>query len=541
MSILLPISPLLNQSLGSAEAVQTAVFQLAAFETPAQVEPVVRAIHDALQPHREAIETVTGSDGETRRQELRFFDGLTATDDPAAIRLALAELTTRPGALRLLQDSPRVSGLIGQVATGMGIDTSRIRAQHIEWVAGPQGNGAPHMGPLGHINYWLSSLTAPGNWGAWAAGLGGLVTAAGFQSLPAVMASGLFLGGAIYGRAHRSAAIKRLVEAATQGPLNYETIARFFTSFKRVVPTSSPLDVPGPTDPVEAVRRSAAVGGDPKRSLLATAQVITDFLNFGSAAVEGLKQNPDSELYDRLAQAIGLGVLSRIHWQPILLNASVLDRVAEYKRQGKNVIFVGNHRSHLDILLAVALLRDFRIRFVAKASLGKVPVLKDILRLADHHLVDPGGDIQRLKKVLTWGRRMFEKGLSPFFFIEGTRMDTDGEEVGLRPPTIGAAHLASLHAETTVIVPLVSYGFGHMLRKDEGKAAREGTRLHQPTVTSFLEPIDVSTFLNEGESNLSREQEMRMNAMVWERMWLELASIQAYMNDLAVQAAAQAA
>lgn len=537
MCALLPLSPLVTPQLASVADVERALFQLSTF-SPAnqtQVEPALRQIHETIRPHREALETVRGPDGETHHRDLRFFDGLTS-NDTAAARLALSELTMNPGALRLLQDSPQVSGLIGQVASGMRIDTTHIRAQHVDWLAGPQGSGAPHMGLWGHINYWMSSLTAPGNWGAWAAGLGSLA-AVGFQSLPAVMVSGLFLGGAIYGRAHRSAVKKRLVEAAAQGPLNYETIARFFTSFGGAVPTASLLEVPGPTDSVETIRRSAAQGGKPERSRLATLQVITDFLNLSSATVDGLKGASSGEVYDRLAQAIGLGALSRIYWQPIILNASLLDRIAEYKQQGKNIIFVGNHRSHLDILLAVALLRDFGIRFVAKASLGKVPELKDILRLADHHLVKPEGDVQRLKKVLTWGARMFAKGLSPFFFIEGTRMDTDGEEVGLRPPTIGAAHLAALHAENTVIVPLVSYGFGQMLRKNEGKAAREGTMLHQPIVTSLLEPIDVSTFLDGGSKKLSREQEIRMNALIWERMWMELASIQAYMNDLAVQAA----
>lgn len=544
MGSFLQISPLVASPVLSATDVERALFQISTFQTTDQIGAAIDAIVQAVAPHREEIEMVTAKDGKVHKRELRFFEGLSHQNEAVAIRLGLAEIASRPGAVRILAESPDVTRMIGETAAGLGIDVSRVREQHREWMSGTQGIGAPQMGLVGQVNYWLSSLAVPKNWALWAATLGGLM-GAGFESFPALAAAGAFLGGVLYGKAHRSAAQAGLIEAAAQDPLSYETVAGFFRSYSRVIPTTEPLAASGPTNAVEAVRRSAAVAGVPERNRLATAQVVTDFLNLGSVAVEGLKlenlleklmEDKSGTLYNRLAAAIGLGVLSRIHWQPTILNASVLDRVAEYKRQGKNVIFVANHRSHLDILLAVALLRDFSIRFVAKEELGKVPVLKDILKFAEHFLRENDS----MMKMVRWGLDMFKKGRSPFFFIEGTRRDTRGrqEEIGMLTPHIGAVHLASLDPENTVIVPMVSYGFGRMLPKSESQAAREGTMLYQPTITSLLEPIEVWHHVTAGPPNKERrDQEERLNSLIWERMWMELSSIQAYMNHMAVEAA----
>jgi len=545
MTTLLPLSQLFPCQLQTTLDVERTLSTLGAFQSVSEVAPALETIHAAIEPHRDAISTITARDGTTRRKELRFFDGLTSGDD-SQIRLALAELGTRPMALTLLQQDPRAAKLMVEAGAGIRIETSSVREHHLRW-SGPSGVGAPDLSALGQLNYWLSSLTAPRNWALWGTGAslaveGALWASNGQPPVGALATSATLLGGALYGHLHREAAKTRLVNFAEQQPMSFEAVSAFFQSYGRVLPTDAPFRLSsGSSDVLEAIRKSAAGSGTPHQSRLVTLRLITDFLNLGSAAVKGLKksiaQDPTGKLYDQMAQAIGLGVLSRLRWQPIIFNAHILDQIAELKRQGKNVLFVGNHRSHLDILLAVALLVTMGIRFAAKKELQGMPTLGDILSLANHFIVDDN-DPDSLAKMVDWGTLMFQLGLSPYFFIEGTRSDTRArsEELGMSSPKIGAAHLAARHAKNTVVVPMVSYGFGRMLPKSEKQALEEGVMLHQPTVTSLLEPIHAADFLDEDPA-LSMQEEARFNAIVWNRMSAELRAIQAYMNYLAVQAA----
>ncbi|HSA59508.1 MAG TPA: lysophospholipid acyltransferase family protein [bacterium] len=547
MSLLLPLSPHLTLPLCSAVDLQRALFQASTFSDIAAVHGALEGVANAIQPHRSALEHSVSSKGVTFRREMRYFDHLLSRDSEGS-RLALSEIAMHPKALELLlHQSPQTARNLAETAAGIAVDATGIREAHLNWLQVPlNGPGDSPLTAWGQITYWLSSLAAPANWLSWTSAASMAVESAywagsGQTPTTAFAASSALLAGALYGMAHRKSAKNRLVEAARRAPLDFESARGFLESFNRLIPANTPsLDGSGNPDVIESIRKSSALGGVPNLSLPTTLQVIADFLNFGSATVQGLGAPGSSkDLYNRLAQAIGFGTLSRTRWQPTVLNAHRMEQIAEYRRQGKKVIFVGNHRSHLDILLAVALLRDFDIRFVAKSELLKVPVLGDILRMADHFTVDREHDDRRLEKVSAWGVRTFEKGLCPFFFIEGTRMDTPlrREEVGIRPPEIGAAHLAAQFPNDVVIVPVVSYGFGRLLRKEESlDAVLEGTMRHQPTVTSILEPIEVWNLLD-ADPALSKDEEIRLNSLLWNRMWAELSRIQAYMNDLSAKAA----
>jgi 1-acyl-sn-glycerol-3-phosphate acyltransferase len=544
MPLFLPLSPNVSSQLASELDLQRALFQVSTFTSMDQAQGALTAVADAVRPYRSGLEQTVSSKGTTFRREMRYFDFLLNGNADGA-RLALSEIAMHPKALKLLCQSPDTLETVANAATSMKVDAEDIRRDHLEWLDTPLGgHDSSPLSAWGQVSYWLSGLSSPRNWANWLFGASlapelAYWAATGHAPTNLLAISSAALLGALYGMGQRNSAKQKLYATAAQAPLNFDAVRGYFESFNHLIPRSSPLTVPeNDADVIENIRRSSASGGVPKPSIPATFRLATDFLSLGSVTVQGLKQSPSKEVYNRLAQAIGLGTLSRTHWQPVVLNAERLEQIAEYRRQGKNVIFVSNHRSHLDILLAVALLRDFDIRFVAKDDLLSIPVLGDILRLADHFTVDREHDDKRLDKVKAWGVDMFHKGLSPFFFIEGTRLDTPNrrEEVGMRPPEIGAASLAAMFAKNTVIVPIVSYGFGSLLRKDELKALSQGTMLHQPTMTSILEPIDVSQVLDEDPS-LSEREEVRLNSLLWGRMWHELALIQAYMNDLMVRAA----
>lgn len=538
MPLFLPLSPNVSTQLASELDLQRALFQVSTFTSMDQAQGAINAVADAVRPYRSGLEQVVKGTT-TYRKEMRYFDFLRNGNADGA-RLALAEIAMHPKTLKLLCQSPDTLETVANAANNMKVDAEDIHSDHLEWLGAPLGGPASSpLNALGRVTYWLSGIASPKNWLAWssAASLApefAYWAATGQVPSGFLAASSAALGLALYGIGHRNSAKQKLYATAEKTPLNFDAVRGYFESFNKVIPNAAALSLPANDgDVVEAIRKSSAGHGSPTLSIPATFRLATDFLSLGSVTVQGLKRSPSKDVYNRLAQAIGLGTLSRTHWQPVVLNAERLEQVAEYRRQGKNVIFVSNHRSHLDILLAVALLRDFDIRFVAKDDLLSIPVLGDILRLAEHFTVDREHDDKRLDKVMAWGVDMFHKGMSPFFFIEGTRLDTPNrsEEIGMRPPEIGAATLAAMFAKNTVIVPIVSYGFGSLLRKSELKALSQGTMLHQPTMTSILEPIDVSQVLD-ADPALSEREEVRLNSLIWGRMWRELSLIQAYMNDL---------
>ncbi|HEX5037801.1 MAG TPA: lysophospholipid acyltransferase family protein [bacterium] len=543
MPLLLPLSPNVSPQLTSTLDLQRALFQVSTFTSMDQAQGAIDAVAAAVRPYRSGLEQVVKGTT-TFRKEMRYF-GFLGNGNADGARLALAEIAMHPKTLQLLCQSPDTLEIVANAAGNMKVDAEDIHTDHLKWIGAPSGGSDDSpLSAWGQVTYWLSGIASPKNWLAWASAASlapefGYWASTGQTPTGFLAASSAVLAGALYGMKHRNSAKQRLYAAAAQSPLNFEAVWGYFGSFNRVIPTADPLPIAANDgDVIETIRRSSAAGGKPKLSIPSTLRLATDFLSLGSATVEGLKKSASKDVYNRLAQAIGVGTLSRTGWQPTILNAERLEQVAEYRRQRKNVIFVSNHRSHLDILLAVALLRDFDIRFVAKDDLLSIPVLGDILRLAEHFTVDREHDDKRLDKVMAWGVDMFHKGMSPFFFIEGTRLDTPNrsEEVGMRPPEIGAATLAAMFPKNTVIVPIVSYGFGSLLRKSEMKALSQGTMLHQPTMTSILEPIDVSQVLD-ADPALSEREEVRLNSLLWGRMWRELSLIQAYMNDLMAKGA----
>lgn len=508
-----------------------------------QAQSAMDAVAAAVAPYRTGLEQVVRGTT-TYRKEMRYF-GFLQNGNADGARLALAEIANHPRTLELLCQSPDTLEIVAKTASTVNVDVEEIQKQHLDWVRGPLGSATSPLSAWGRICYWLSGIAAPKNWAVLSSAASmapELAYWAATGQAPAISlaTSSALLAGALYGMAHRNVASKKLYEAAQKGPVDFNDARAYFESFNQFVPRSSlATNAMSQRDVIEAIRKSSAPGGTPEASRLAIARLASDFLSLGSVTVKGLKAHPASEdIYNRLAQAIGLGTLANAHWQPTILNTQRLERIAEYRRQGKKIIFVANHRSHLDILLAVSLLPNFNVRFVAKDDLLKVPVLRDIVRLAEHFPVDRKNDDQRLDKVIAWGTEMFRRGVSPFFFIEGTRMDTPDRkaEVGMLPPEIGAAKLAAQFPQDTVIVPVVTAGLGSLLRKAEKKVLKEGMTIYQPTMTSILEPIEVAAILDQNPG-LSDREEIRLNSLVWNRMWHELARIQAYMNDLAAKAA----
>jgi 1-acyl-sn-glycerol-3-phosphate acyltransferase len=159
----------------------------------------------------------------------------------------------------------------------------------------------------------------------------------------------------------------------------------------------------------------------------------------------------------------GVWVGRRI-WGPFLIWASRAKLVVQ---GGENVdpsrptIYVSNHQSALDIPVAfVALPVNFR--FVAKKSLGYVPVLGWYLMAGKHLLVERGSWISALH-TLEKAAEQIRKGTSILIFPEGTR-SPDGRLLPFKKGPFALALKAGV-----AICPVTIEGTARILPKKSWK------------------------------------------------------------------------
>ena len=141
------------------------------------------------------------------------------------------------------------------------------------------------------------------------------------------------------------------------------------------------------------------------------------------------------------------------------------------------VLFVGNHRSLLDVVLAGKLI-PFPVGFIAKMELQKVPLLNLQMRDINCLFIDRKDDRQALKVVLK-AIEMVKGGQSMFVFPEGTRSKEEGV---LLPFHAGSFKIAT--KAKAPIVPVTIVNMGDVLEDHFPRLKRV------PVVIEFGEPIE---------------------------------------------------
>jgi fatty-acyl-CoA synthase len=154
-------------------------------------------------------------------------------------------------------------------------------------------------------------------------------------------------------------------------------------------------------------------------------------------------------------------------------------------------LLVANHASYLDVIALLAVLPD-HVRFAAKARLATYPILRTVLRRADHLLVERGvaAGADELAETL-------DRGDSLFIFPEGT--------FG-RAPGVTAFRLGAFHAAVETGRPVLPI-------------ALQGTRQIWPDGTLVLRPGEMTVVMGEplfpaakGWSEIVR---LRDTARIW--------------------------
>jgi 1-acyl-sn-glycerol-3-phosphate acyltransferase len=155
----------------------------------------------------------------------------------------------------------------------------------------------------------------------------------------------------------------------------------------------------------------------------------------------------------------------------------------ERLHQGQAYVFVSNHQSIYDIPILFHSL-PFQLRIIAKASLGRFPILGWHLQRTGHMLVDRRRPDRA--RIFSWASRLTANGLCLIVFPEGTR-SADGRVGAFK----AGSFLVALEAGLPV-VPISVIGSRHVMLK--GRLATYPGRVqvivHAPIDTGGLKGTD---------------------------------------------------
>ena len=154
----------------------------------------------------------------------------------------------------------------------------------------------------------------------------------------------------------------------------------------------------------------------------------------------------------------------------------------------KAVLFVGNHRSIFDIILAGSLIR-YPVGFVAKKELKKSPI---VLIMEEIHclFLDREDPRQGLKTILT-AIDYVKSGISMFIFPEGTRCKVEGTFLPFHAGSFKIATKAKVP-----IVPVTIVGMGDVFEDHYPRLK------WAPVVIEFGKPIETADMDRNAQKDL---------------------------------------
>ena len=144
------------------------------------------------------------------------------------------------------------------------------------------------------------------------------------------------------------------------------------------------------------------------------------------------------------------------------------------------VLFVGNHRSIMDIVLAGTLI-PVPVGFISKIELKKIPLLNLMMEDINCLFLDRKDDRQALKVILK-AIDLVKGGQCMFVFPEGTRSKVEGE---LLPFHAGSFKIAT--KAKVPVVPVTITGMGDVLEDHFPRLKRA------PVVIEFARPIETAS------------------------------------------------
>jgi 1-acyl-sn-glycerol-3-phosphate acyltransferase len=178
-------------------------------------------------------------------------------------------------------------------------------------------------------------------------------------------------------------------------------------------------------------------------------------------------------------------------WAKILLslsNTRVEVIGAENVLIGKPQIFMANHQSDFDILIALGFVPG-QFRWIAKKELFSIPLFRTAMRNAGYIEIDRQQHDKAMKS-LDMAAQKIREGKSVMTFPEGTR-SKDGK---IKPFKQGMFHLAIKSG--VPIIPITIIGAGNIMPK-------RSLRINPGKITMIIDkPIDVAGYTIEARAAL---------------------------------------
>lgn len=185
--------------------------------------------------------------------------------------------------------------------------------------------------------------------------------------------------------------------------------------------------------------------------------------------------------------------LKIVQWafKVILLLAGTKTTVIGYENIPKDepVLFIGNHRSFFDVVIAYSLM-ERNTGFIAKKQIGKVPVLRKWMQHLYCLFLDRDNIREGLKTILQAVEYVSKEGVSIVIFPEGTRNTGEGV-MDFKEGSFKIAEKSGCR-----IVPMVCCGNENIFERQMPLVRKART------IIEFGQPIDPKTLSKEEKKAL---------------------------------------
>jgi len=237
-------------------------------------------------------------------------------------------------------------------------------------------------------------------------------------------------------------------------------------------------------------------------SMILVVLVLAVFLSFGSLRLFSIRKMEKGEKRDALVLSIVGGKLRQIlKICKVELSVDGLDQIPEKEA----VLFIGNHRSYFDIVVAYSILPR-PTGFISKKEIAKIPNIELWMREL-HCLFLDRENLKQNLQVIIEAIKQVKAGISMWIYPEGTR--TKGEsELELGEFKAGSFKIAEKSG--CKIVPVAMINTRRIMEEDF-------PRLHSAKVyVQFGKPIDLSELSEEDRKNIAEYTKERIREMLAE-------------------------
>ena len=237
-------------------------------------------------------------------------------------------------------------------------------------------------------------------------------------------------------------------------------------------------------------------------SMILVVVVLAVFLSFGSLRLFSIRKMEKGEKRDALVLSIVGGKLRQIlKICKVELSVDGLDRIPEKEA----VLFIGNHRSYFDIVVAYSILPR-PTGFISKKEIAKIPNIELWMREL-HCLFLDRENLKQNLQVIIEAIKQVKAGISMWIYPEGTRTKGDSElELG----EFKAGSFKIAEKSGCKIVPVAMINTRRIMEEDF-------PRLHSAKVyVQFGKPIDLAELSEEDRKNIAEYTKERIREMLAE-------------------------